>query len=25
VRIGCAKEQRTTGRDDLVERPAQPI
>jgi hypothetical protein len=25
VRIECAKEQRTTGRNDLVERPAQPI
>jgi hypothetical protein len=25
ARIHCAKEQRTTGRDDLVERDMQPI
>jgi hypothetical protein len=25
VRIECAKEQRTADRNDLVERPAQPI
>jgi hypothetical protein len=25
LRVECAKEQRTSGRDDLVERPAKPI